>query len=55
MVSLFYRAFKLALGPNQPPVQKVAGAHSVSVDLLAEVKNAWSSTSTPRMRLWRGV
>jgi hypothetical protein len=39
---------------TQPPVQKVLGDYSGSVKLLAEIKNGWSSTSTPRMRLWRG-
>jgi hypothetical protein len=52
MAFLTSSAFRLTLGPTQPPVQKVPGVHSASVNLPAEVKNAWSSTSTPRMRLW---
>jgi hypothetical protein len=55
IIFLFSSSFRLALGPTQPPVHKVQGAHSVSVNLSAEVKNAWSSSSTPRTRLWRGV
>ena len=55
MAISFSSAFRLALGPIYPPVQKVPGAHSVSVNLPAEVKNVWSSTSTPRMRLWHRV
>jgi hypothetical protein len=50
------------LGPTQPPIQWVAGAPSLEVkwpgheaghspQSSAEVKNAWSYTSTPPVRL----
>jgi len=49
---------RLALGPNQPPIQWVPGALSLGVKRLgceadhspppsAEVKNVWSYTSSP--------
>jgi hypothetical protein len=50
---------RTALGPTQPPIQWVTGALSLGVKRLgreadhsppscAEVKNAWSYTSTPQ-------
>jgi hypothetical protein len=50
------------LGPTQPPIQWVPGALSLgakrqgreadhSPEFSAEVKNVWSYTSTPRIRL----
>jgi hypothetical protein len=53
---------RMALGPNQPPIQGVPGALSLGVKRpvreadhsppsSAEVKNAWSYTSTPSVRL----
>jgi hypothetical protein len=53
---------RTALGPTQPPIQCVPGALSLGVKRLgreadhsspssAEVKNAWSSTSTPSIGL----
>jgi hypothetical protein len=52
----------MALGPTQPPIQWVPGALSLGVKRpgreadhsppsSAEVKNAWSYTSTPPIRL----
>jgi hypothetical protein len=52
-----------ALGPTQPPIQWVPGALSPDVKRLereadhspssgAEVKNAWSYTSTPHFMAW---
>ena len=49
IVFLLSGAFRLSLGPTQPPVQKITGAHSVSINLPAKIKSAWSSNSTPRM------
>jgi hypothetical protein len=60
-----YIAFTMALGPTQPPIQWVPGALSLGVKRpgreadhsppsSAEVKNAWSYTSTPPICL-RGV
>jgi hypothetical protein len=57
-IFLFSTASRPALGPTQPPMKCVPGAHSVGVkrpahevDHLppssAEVKNPWSYTSTP--------
>jgi hypothetical protein len=53
---------RTALGPNQPPIQWIPGALSLAVKRpgreadhsppsSAEVKNEWSYTSTPRIRL----
>jgi hypothetical protein len=52
----------MALGPTQPPIQWVPGALSLGIKRAgceadhsspssAEVKNAWSYTSTPPIRL----
>jgi hypothetical protein len=57
-ILLFTTASRMALGPTQPPIQWVPGALSLGVKQLgceadrslpssAEVKNAWSYTSTP--------
>jgi hypothetical protein len=54
-------ASRTALGPTQPPIQWVPGALSLGVKrpgreadhsppTSAEVKNAWSYTSTPTIR-----
>jgi hypothetical protein len=58
---LFSTASRTALGPTQPPIQWVPGALSLGVKRpgrkadhsppSAEVKNAWSYTSTPPIRL----
>jgi hypothetical protein len=51
----------MALGPSQPPIQRVPGAHTLGVkrpgreadnspQSSAEVKNEWSYTSTPSIR-----
>jgi hypothetical protein len=61
-VFLFTTASRMALGPTQPPIQWVPGALSLGVKQLgheadhsppssAKVKNAWSYTSTPPVRL----
>jgi hypothetical protein len=53
---------RLALGPTQPPIQRVTGALSLGVKRpgreadnsppsSAEVKNGWSYTSTPPIRI----
>jgi hypothetical protein len=53
---------RLSLGPTHPPIQWVPGALSMGVKRpgreadhsspsSAEVKNAWSYTSTPRIHL----
>jgi len=53
------------MGPTQPPIQWVPGILSLGVEMLgpeadhphlpsSELKNAWSYTSTPLIRL-RGV
>jgi len=55
-----------AVEPTQPPIQQVSGALSLglkqpryeadhSPPSEAEVKNAWSSTSTPHASSWRGA
>jgi hypothetical protein len=59
---LFTTVSRRALGPTQPPIQWVPGALSLGVQQLgheadhsppscAEVKNAWSYTSTPPIHL----
>jgi hypothetical protein len=61
-IFLFTTASTTALGPTQPPIQWVPGALSLrlkrpgseadhSPPSSAEVKNAWSYTSTPPIRL----
>jgi hypothetical protein len=58
----FHTMSRLALGPTQPPIQWVPGTLSLGVKQLeceadpsppssAEVKNAWSYTSTPPVHL----
>jgi hypothetical protein len=62
-IFLFTTASRTALGPTQPPIQWVPGALSLGVKRpgreadhsppsSAEVKNAWSYTSTPPIRLY---
>jgi hypothetical protein len=57
-----HTASRPALGLNQPPIQWVSGDLSLGVKrpsreadysppFSAEIKNAWSSTSTPSIRL----
>jgi hypothetical protein len=59
---LFVTTSRPALGPTQLPIQSVSGALSLGVKRSgrevdysppsnAEVKNEWSYTSTPPMRL----
>jgi hypothetical protein len=67
VIFLFTTASRPALGPTQPPIQWVAGALSLglkrpgreadhSPPSSAEVKNAWSYTSTPpNTPSWRGA
>jgi hypothetical protein len=61
-IFLFTTMSRTALRPTQPPIQWVPGALSLGVKWLgheadhsppsgAEVRNAWSSTSTPPIRL----
>jgi hypothetical protein len=61
-IFLFTTASRTALGPTQPPIQWVPGAIALGVKRLgreddqspsssAEVKNVWSCTSTPPIRL----
>jgi hypothetical protein len=61
-IFLFTTASRTALGPTQPPIQWVPRALSLGVKRpgreadhsppsRAEVKNAWSYTSTPPIRL----
>jgi hypothetical protein len=61
-IFLFTTAFRMGLGPTQPPIQWIPGALSLevkrpgreadhSLPSSAEVKNAWSYTSTPAIRL----
>jgi hypothetical protein len=60
-IFLFITVSRQALEPTQPPIQWVPGALSLGVKrpgresdhsppLSAEVKNAWSYTSTPSIR-----
>jgi hypothetical protein len=60
---LFATVSRLALVPTQPSIQWIPGALSLGVKLprretdrslpsSAEVKNAWSYTSTPNMPSW---
>jgi hypothetical protein len=62
VIFLFTTASRTALGPTQPPIQCVTGALSLGVKRPGresdhsppssdEVKNAWSYTSTPTIRL----
>jgi hypothetical protein len=61
-IFLFTTASRTALGPTQPPIQWVPGTLSLGVKrpgresdhlppLSAEVKNAWSFTSTPPIHI----
>jgi hypothetical protein len=61
-IVLYTTASRPAVGPTQPPIQWVPGALSLGVKRpvreadhsppsSAEVKNAWSYTSTPPIRL----
>jgi hypothetical protein len=61
-IFLFTTASRTALGPTQPPIEWVPGALSLGVKRpgreadhsppsSAEVKNSWSYTSTPPIRL----
>jgi hypothetical protein len=61
-IYLFTTTSRMAMGPNQPPLQWVPGALSLGIKLpgreanhsppsSAEVKNAWSYISTPPIRL----
>jgi hypothetical protein len=65
-IFLFTTASIPALGPTQPPIQWVRGAlfrgvkwpgreADYSAPSSAEVKNAWSYTSTPNTSSWRRV
>jgi hypothetical protein len=65
-IFLFTTASRTALGPTQPPIQWVRGAHSLGVKRLrrdayhsppssTEAKNAWSYASTPPIRLHGAV
>jgi hypothetical protein len=62
-IFLFTTVSRTALGPTQPPVQCVPGAVSLGIKRpgrevdhsppsIVEVKNAWSYTSTPTIRLY---
>jgi hypothetical protein len=61
-IFLFITASRTALGPTQPPIQCVPGILSLGVKRpgseanhsppsSAEIKNAWSYTSTPPIGL----
>jgi hypothetical protein len=61
-IFFFTTLFRTNLGPTQPPIQWVTGAFPLGVKWprreadhsrpsSAEVKNAWSYTSTPPIRL----
>jgi len=62
VIFLFAIIFRLALQPNQPPIQWVPGflnqrvkhpgcEADISPQSSAEVKNAWTYTSTPPIHL----
>jgi hypothetical protein len=62
----FLHHFQTGSGPTQPSIQGVSGALSLGIKrpgreadhpppASAEVKNAWSYTSTPNTSSWRGV
>jgi hypothetical protein len=62
MIKTLHTASRKVVGPTQPPTQWVPGALSLGVKRpgseadhsppsSAEVKNAWSYTSTPPIRL----
>jgi hypothetical protein len=62
-IFLFTTASRTALGPTQPPLQCVPGVLSLAVKrpgrradnsppFSAEIKNAWSYTSTPPYMVW---
>jgi hypothetical protein len=62
LIFLFTTASRTSLGPTQPPIQWVPGALSLGVKRpgqeaehsplpSAEIKNAWSYTSTTPVRL----
>jgi hypothetical protein len=56
-IFLFITMSRMALGPTQSPIQWVLGVKQLGCEVdhsppsSAEVKNAWSYTSTPPIRL----
>jgi len=60
-IFLFTTAPRPALGPTQPPLQRIPGVKRPgreadrSPPSSAEVKNAWLCTSTPNTSSWRGA